>query len=267
MPYNYNYSKLQLLYSYSSLFVSVVAIVKNEIIVCSEYNCCCWKYVIATNSWVKTKTGHGNIGSQPGAAYKNKLYTFINDGSWGINASDPYVEYWGNLVASNSFSRSCSVVWKDVLVVIGGNTGPTNIQSYNFTGENWEVLPSVNVTFDWPGCAVIPMQSNTILIAGSSVNPRVASVFDMMGKQWELTENMTYGHFKTDLIALGSRVFVLGGSQVDGTEQQTVEEYNYLSRTWSVVKVGLLGPRTFSRSISLPDNLFNGIVGSCTGIY
>ena len=256
--FSFNFSKI--------LFFSVVAIVHNDIIVCSEYNCCCWKYVIITNAWIKIMTGNGLTGSQPGSTYKNKLYTFINDGSWGMDVSDPYSEYWGNLVAGNSVSGACSVVWKDVLVVIGGYSGPTNIQSYNFTSQNWEVLPSGNAAFDWPGCAVIPMQSNKILIAGSSLDPKVSRVFDMVGKQWESTENMTYGHFKADLIALGSRAFVLGGSLADGTFMQTVEEYNYLSKTWSVVQFGLLGPRTFSRSIPLTDKLFKRIGGNCTGI-
>ena len=140
-------------------------------------------------------TGNGLTGSQPGAAYKNKLYTFINDGSWGMDVSDPFTDYWGNLVAGNFLSRACSVVWKDALVVMGGYSGPTNIQSYNFTSQNWEVYTNGNVAFDWPGCTVIPMQSSKVSIVGSSVDPRVVRVFDMVAKKWETTENMIYGHF------------------------------------------------------------------------
>jgi hypothetical protein len=60
----------------------------------------------------------------------------------------------------------------------------------------------------------------------------------------------------SSLVTLGSRVFYIGGE-----EAEAVEEFDYVTNTWSSVEANLAVPRLNHGTVAVPAKLFAGRTG------
>ncbi len=87
-----------------------------------------------------------------------------------------------------------------------------------------------------------------------------------MSNTWEITGNTNLGRASTQLVALGSRVFAVAGWGYPNEMTNTVEEYNYDSRSWTLVPNSMVQQRRYFSAISVPAFFFQNIKGGCVGV-
>jgi len=57
---------------------------------------------------------------------------------------------------------SCSVIWKDSLIIFGGITAETAVQQYNFTTEHWKNLAPMEISHVQSACIILPQSQNEV---------------------------------------------------------------------------------------------------------
>jgi len=67
-------------------------------------------------------------------------------------------------------------------------------------------------------------------------------------------------------VSLGTRVFALAGWGLPYSMTNTVEEYHYNNRSWTLVKNSMIQQRRYFGAMSVPALLFKNIPGGCSGV-
>ncbi len=93
-----------------------------------------------------------------------------------------------------------------------------------------------------------------------------SDIYDVVRNTWEITGNTNIGRFASKVVALGSRVFALAGWGAPSEMTNTVEEYHYDNKSWTMVPESMIQQRRYFGAISVPAVLFKNIPGGCSGV-
>ena len=122
----------------------------------------CWSYQIKINAWENFATSvHQHI-RKPANFYDNKLFIVDDANAEFYDFETATWHLWPN-VPNPIGVASCSVVWKDTLVVVGGTGGTgitggiseTGIQMFNFTSRVWTRLSDLASRLAAPGNIIV----------------------------------------------------------------------------------------------------------------
>ena len=122
----------------------------------------CWSYQIKTNAWEKFATSVYEHQRKPANVYDSKLYIVDGANAEFYDFETTTWHLWPN-VPNPIGVASCSVVWKDTLVVVGGTRGTgitgviseTGIQMFNFTSQLWTRLSDLASRLAAPGIIIV----------------------------------------------------------------------------------------------------------------
>ena len=112
------------------------------------------------------------------------------------------------------------------------------------------------------GCAVLPTEE--ILVVGSYTESyrKSAFIYNVLENKWQQAEDSFYDRWASAVVALGSRVFAVGGYP----NEKIVEEFISSTKSWITVEATVLVGRRDHSMISVPAELFAHLPGGCTGI-
>ena len=127
------------------------------------------------------------------------------------------------------------------LYVMGGfNAAGASLSSvYVFDGTGWRAGPSLPLPVDHPSAASL---GGYVYLAGGHSNGRdSARLFRLEGEQWTELAPMHFARGGHALVALGGRLYALGGNTSRGNVA-AVEAYDPIANTWTVI-ASLPSPR------------------------
>ena len=107
------------------------------------------------------------------------------------------------------------------------------------------------------GCELLPTHEGIMLC----VSNQFAIRYDLKENSCSNASPTQFDHLGTNVVALGNRIFVLGGSSTD-----LVEEYDYINDKWIVMNATLQIARRQIRSVVVPAQFFRSGPGGCKGI-
>jgi hypothetical protein len=206
----------------------------------------------------------------PAKTYKRNLY-FFNDSPG---------EYFSSFVLPQAISYNvkpptptgegaCSVIISSNMIIFGGVKANKTVQMFNFNTKTWTTLAPMTLAHAFFGCVILP---NSYLVLVVSTTPggdeRRSDIYDIKNNTWKVTGSTVNPRAGTSLVALGKRVFAIGGNSVPSPANlsATVEEYDIEMGTWSLVNTPLIGARMNFATLSLPAAAFPNLPEGCKGV-
>ena len=116
------------------------------------------------------------------------------------------------------------------------------------------------------GCTLVPGQDYKVLVSGGTKGFGEAAfegveIFDLRRNTWTEAEAMKSGRFGHAVVAVGDKIFAVGG---DGKNPHnildTIEEYDVTSNSWRIIKEKLNKPRANFGFTLVPHSIFDGCV-------
>jgi hypothetical protein len=252
--------------SSDGFYMPVLAFIDNKILACGGYNNKnCFQYHPNNDTWSIFSISKSIHSDFPGEIFNEKL--FLAD-CCSPEVLDPVSNTWSSWPSFISFGsgtglNSCLIAWQETFILLGGLIGPTP-QSFNHSTNTWQVVDYVRppIYFDTNGCILLP--SDEILVVGSEgyLNYTSAALYDIKANSWKELPKTTYCRDGASLVILGSRIFAM-----DGRYNNTVEEFDYDTSSWSLVAAELITHRGGSQDvIALPAEMFQHLPGGCVGV-
>lgn len=87
----------------------------------------------------------------------------------------------------------------------------------------------------------------------------------MGSNSWKRTADTNYPKYGSSLVTVGSRVIALPGIDSAGVVKNYVEEFDYETKTWTVLDAKLKQGRSGYAALSVPALMFKDMPGGCTG--
>jgi len=235
-----------------------MALRNQEIIACGGTGTpSCYIYFITNNTWDNLNTFGASV--LPYTVYNNKFF-FSGDGTTplALDLGDNSWSTWPKATKNNY--GSCQVAWKDAFIRFGGGDYDNWVLKFNHTTQNWTTLAINGPSFYFSGCALLP--GDKVFIAGYLGN---YNVFDLIFNKWIHNGTLSAGLKDMGVVTLGSRVFVLQGTQ---TTPQTNIVQEFHNSDYSVTSVSYLmqAIRDGMAAISVPAKLFRDRFPTCTGV-
>jgi hypothetical protein len=250
----------------------VFVLLMNQIYICSGLDSIngnatikkCWIYDINANQWLARASSRFPQAINLGIVYQNKLY-ILNDIMGNSEVYDPLTDSWNAWNTSSLHSigiSACHVLWQDVVIIFGGSLSPYNVQMYNFTTNQWSDLSPMTDPHSKFGCIILPQNKNQVLLLSSLNDSKRADIYDIANETMIRVSNSNNPHQDGRLVAIGQRVFAIGGIQ----SGIAAEEYIYETDTWSNVEATLFIGPIYSSALSIPAALFNHRAFGCVGL-
>jgi len=186
--------------------------------------------------------------------------------------------YWakvggGPMEKKRAFFCSAKVKNNGFLAIGGlGHDGKSNVveQSVELIRTDRSTEPSLKADMSLPrsghGCTEIPNKKSSVLVSGGTTgfghNALVYSeVFDWARNSWETVAEMRKGRFGHALVAVGEKVFAIGGDEKNPRNLlDTIEEYDIQRNMWKTVSKKLKKPRANFGFTLIPHSMFKGCV-------
>ena len=248
-----------------------------HVMACSGYdttklsnNLQCWRYNILYNYW-GTMAGLGSTKPKyPAKTYNNLLY-FINDapGEYYTSYSPSRSVPWNVKPPLPIGEGACSVMWGNAMIIFGGGKANTTTQMYDFYTNTWKTLAQMTMAHVFFGCVLLPGRDKVLVVSTThGGDERRSDIYDIINNVWNVTGSTVNARAGTSLVALGKRVFAIGGNWNPSPTSlsATVEEYDTEMGTWSLVNVNLKGARINFAVMSLPATLFSHLPQGCMGV-
>jgi len=191
-------------------------------------------------------------------------------------------EYWHG--RSNKMNKKraffCSAKVKDGgILSIGGlgrnETGNTVEKSVEYKSVGWiGKLPDISKFSDMTiprsghSCTEVPGSNFTVIVSGGTMGfgqPAMASaeIFDWNSNSWKNIANMNEARFGHAVVAIGDKIFAIGGDDRNPNNVlATIEEYDFNRNSWKIVETKLKKPRSQFGVTLLPHSIFTGCVVS-----
>ena len=238
-----------------------VAIIANSFIFCRT-GTLCNKYNFYSSNWEQFPTSQYPHYATPAKVYQNKLYLAEN---FNPEIFDPESGSWSNWEKplNQTGTHACSAIWRDTLLVFGGIISNYSFEKYNFTRKSWTNLKYSPTPYDWPSCLVLPADQNKLLVTGSG--GLVVSIYDLVKEEWESAGTIKTLKVAGDLVALGKRVFFMGGRNAT-SDTDKVEEFHLANKSWTIVDQKMGMAKRHFRAISIPAFLYQNEIENCTGV-
>jgi len=116
------------------------------------------------------------------------------------------------------------------------------------------------------GCSAIPGDDYSILVSGGTKGfgqPAIADteIFDWKSNAWRNAASMKSGRFGHAVVAVGGKVFAVGGDDRNPNNiLDTIEEYDMANNSWKMTKTKLRSPRSNFGYTLVPHSIWNGCV-------
>ena len=116
------------------------------------------------------------------------------------------------------------------------------------------------------GCSVLPSKNYSIIVAGGTKGfgqhaLQDTEIFDWGMNEWKSTANMQTGRFGHAVVAVGDKVFAVGGDDRRPSNLlDTIEEYDIQSESWKTINKKLKIPRSNFGYTLVPHSIFKGCV-------
>ena len=94
------------------------------------------------NQWQKMSSSVYNHYRKQGIIYNGNLYIADSTNAEFYNFYNKSWNPWINMTTNLGLS-SCTVLWKDSMVVAGGHASPSSVLMFNFTQNMWITLTSI----------------------------------------------------------------------------------------------------------------------------
>ena len=252
-----------------------LGIAYNNVFACSGYdtttalnNQKCWRYSILGNRWVAVSQLVSTKPKYPAIRYQSNLY-FINDEPGEYYTKSSGATPWNVKPPLPLGKGACSVLQGTSMIIFGGEIGNTTVQMYNFSSNTWKTLAPMTLTHFFFGCVLLP-DGNRVLVVSTTPggDERRSDIYDIALDTWYVTGSTVNARAGSSLVALGKRVFAIGGNSNPSPTSlaASVEEYNTEMGTWSLVSTPLLKARVNFAALSLPAAIFSYLPQGCMGI-
>ncbi len=246
-----------------------------DVFACSGYdtttrlnNQKCWRYSILGNHWVLVGQLALTKPKYPAKSFQSNLY-FINDEPGEYYSLYSGVVPWTTRPPSTLGEGACSIIWGSAMVIFGGGIAKTAVQMFDFYTSTWKILAPMTMAHAFFGCVLLP-DSNLVLVVSTTPggNEKRSDIYDLVNNTWNVTGSTVNPRAGTSLVALGKRVFAIGGNSAPypTSLSATVEEYNIKMGTWSLVQTPLLNARVNFAALSLPAVIFSYLPQGCMGV-
>ena len=116
------------------------------------------------------------------------------------------------------------------------------------------------------GCSVLPSKNYSIIVAGGTKGfgqhaLQDTEIFDWGMNEWKSTANMQTGRFGHAVVAVGDKVFAVGGDDRRPSNLlDTIEEYDIQANSWKTINKKLKIPRSNFGYTLVPHSIFKGCV-------
>ncbi len=230
----------------------------------------CWRYNFLTNNWGLLGKLSSTNQKYPAKTYNNMLY-FFNDavGEYFSSYLPMKVVPWNVKPPTPLGEGACSIMWKNKIIIFGGGTANTTVQMYDFAVTNWKTLAPMTVAHAFFGCVLLPDRNRVLIVATApGGDERRSDMYNIATNTWNVTGSTVNARGRTSLVALGKRVFAIGGNSAPSPTSlsATVEEYDTAIGAWSLVNATLITAGMNFGVLSLPAALFSNLPLGCNGI-
>jgi hypothetical protein len=255
--------------SSDGFYMPVLAFIDHKILACGGYNNKnCFQYHPNNDTWSIFSISKSIHSDFPGEIFNEKL--FLADCCWpDPEVLDPVSNTWSSWPSfvphgSGTGVGSCLVAWQDTFILLRGKVSVSSMQSFNHSTNTWEVVDLRPVPMGICDSSCVLLPSDEILVVGSAGTPdqSSAALYNMKANSWKELPKTTYCRDGASLVILGSRIFAM-----DGRYNNTVEEFDYNSSSWSLVAAKLITHRGgYQDVIALPAEMFQHLPGGCVGV-
>jgi hypothetical protein len=143
-------------------------------------------------------------------------------------------------------------------------------QKYDFVTGLWTELAPMATPHNFSGCVVLPNNGSKVLTVSTApgADETRSDIYNIGSNTWTQTGSTLYPRAGASLVALGSRVFAVGGNWKPSSSalSATAEEYNAGSGSWSLANSSMISGRKNFAILSLPALLFADLPQGCTGV-
>jgi len=217
----------------------------------------CYIYFIPNNTWSLYNTAKSS--NLPYTVYNGKLY-------FSSNGYEPQILDLANnafsvwpLAPSNNFG-SCDVAWRDTFIRFGGTDHANWILMYNHSTQIWSTLTTNGPRFYFSGCTLI--NGDKVFVAGYEAK---YYIYNILSNQWIHNGTLFTQLMYMGVVNLGSRVFVLQGTQLY-SPLNIVQELDLTDYSLTNVSYPLKAIRNGMAAITVPAKLFRKMFPQCVGV-
>lgn len=132
-------------------------------------------------------------------------------------------------------SEVAAAVFRGVIYVIGGFGGGNVVESY--TADSWSAAPRYPIAVDHAMAAAVDVDGTpSLYVFGGNVNgSAVARSFRLAGDQtWREIAPMPFPRSQAAAVAIGTRIFIVGGAQ-GGRLVSPTYAYDIAADRWTIV--------------------------------
>jgi len=142
-----------------------------------------------------------------------------------------------------------------------GNVVLNSVELYG--KKNSQTFSSMKTSRSGHSCTVLPVGNSSILVSGGTEGFGQAAVtsaelFSLEQNTWTPVQNMNVARFGHAIVAVGSRIFALGGDDRNNNNYDTIEEFDVKEKSWKLIPQKLKKPRSNFGYTFVPHSLFNG---------
>jgi len=186
-------------------------------------------------------------------------------------------EYWHDRKGKMKQKRAffCTAKVKDGgILAIGGlgrnETGNTVEKSMEYKSIGWNGLPDISKLSDMTiprsghSCTEVAGRNFTVIVSGGTMGfgqPAMASaeMFDWNSNSWKNVASMNDARFGHAVVAVGGKIFAIGGDDRNPSNiLATIEEYDLNRNSWKIIETKLKKPRSQFGVTLVPHSIFSG---------
>ena len=114
------------------------------------------------------------------------------------------------------------------------------------------------------GCAGVPGDDISVLVSGGTTGfgknaLTFAEIFSWRNNTWNNVAEMNKGRFGHALVAVGEKIFAIGGDEKNPNNiLDTIEEYDVEKNTWKLLRTKMKRPRANFGYTLVPHSIFKG---------
>merc|ERR1719431_743672 len=114
------------------------------------------------------------------------------------------------------------------------------------------------------GCTAVPGEDISVLVSGGTTGfgknaLTFAEMFSWRNNSWSNVAEMNKGRFGHALVAVGEKIFAIGGDEKNPNNiLDTIEEYDVQKNSWKILRTKLKRPRANFGYTLVPHSIFKG---------
>jgi len=169
----------------------------------------------------------------------------------------------------------CLLEVNDGVLAIGGlskdSSGPlvlksiefSSFSSSTFTKKKSKKFSEMTSPRSGHSCTSLPVGNFSILVSGGTEGFGQAAVattemFSLSENTWTPVADMNFARFGHAVVAVGSRIFAIGGDDRNSNNFDTIEEFDINEKKWQIIPKKLKMSRSNFGHTLIPHSMFDG---------